>query len=71
MSGETSGKGGKLSNREWWTKEVAKAVEEKREQLYNIEMPKVSGERSYLAIKYMHGHKKKAHMRAVDKAHIV
>ena len=68
MCGRTSGKGGRLKNQEWWTDEVARAVDEKREVWKKIETIRDRGEQPSVAMKHLYGRKKKAARRAVDKA---
>ena len=68
MCGRTSGKGGRSKNQEWWTDEVARAVDEKREVWKKIEMIRDRGEQASVAMKHLYGRKKKAARRAVDKA---
>ena len=68
MSGRTSGKGGRSNNQEWWTDEVARAVDEKREVWKKTETIGDRGEQPSVAMKHLYGRKKKAARRAVDKA---
>ena len=68
MCGRTSVKGGRSKNQEWWTDEVARVVDEKREVWKKIETIKDRGEQPSVAMKHLYGRKKKAARRAVDKA---
>ena len=70
LCGRTSGKGStpRSRNQEWWTEEVAKAVEEKLEAWKMIECIKDRGEQPPASLKHLYGQKKKAAMRAVDRA---
>ena len=68
LCGRTSGKGGTpiIRNQGWWTEEVAKAVEEKREAWKMIECIKDRGEQPPNSLKHLYGQKKKAARRAVE-----
>ena len=68
MCDRTSGKGGRSKNQEWWTDEVARAVDEKREVWKKIETIRDRGEQPNVAMKHLYGRKKKAARRAFDKA---
>ena len=68
MCGRISEKGGRSKNQEWWTDEVAMAVDEKREVWKKIETIKDRGEQPSVAMKHLYGCKKKAARRAVEKA---
>ena len=70
LCGRTSGKGGtpRIRNQGWWTEEVAKAVEEKREAWKMIECIKDRGEQPPNSLKHLYGQKKKAARRAVERA---
>ena len=68
MCGRTSGKGGRSKNQEWWTDEVARAVDEKRKVWKKIETIRHRGEQPSVAMKHLYGRTKKAARRAVDKA---
>ena len=70
LCGRTSGKWGtpRSRNQGWWTDEVAKAVGEKREALKIIECIKDIVEQPPICLKHLYGQKKKAAMRAVDRA---
>ena len=64
MCGRTSGRS---KNQEWWTVEVARAVDEKREVWKKLETIRERGEQPSVAMKHLYGRKKKAARRAVDK----
>ena len=68
MYGRTAGKGGRSKNQEWWTDEVARAVDEKREVWKKIETIRDRGEQPSVAMEHLYGRKEKAARRAVDKA---
>ncbi len=52
MCGRTSGKGGSSKNQKWWTDEVARAVDEKREVWKKIETIRDRGEQPSVAMKH-------------------
>ena len=66
--GRTSGKAGRSKNQEWWTDEVARAVDEKREVWKKIETIRDRGEQPNVAMTHLYGREKKAARRALDKA---
>ena len=70
LCGRTSGKGGtpRSRNQGWWTEEVAKAVGEKREAWKMIEGIRGRGEQPPTGLRHLHGQKKKASRKAVDRA---
>ena len=70
LCGRTSGKGGtpRIRNQGWWTEEVVKAVDEKREAWKMIECIKDRGEQPPNSLKHLYGQKKKAARRAVERA---
>ncbi len=68
MCGRTSGKGGRSKNQEWWTGEVTRAVDEKREVRKKIETIRDRGEQPNVAMTHLYGREKKAARRALDKA---
>ena len=68
ICGRTYGKVGRSDNQEWWTDEVARAVDEKREAWKKLETIRDRGEQPSVAMKHLYGRKKKAARRAVDKA---
>ena len=70
LCGRTSRKGGtpRSRNQGWWTEEVAKAVGEKLGEWKMIEGIRDRGEQPSTSLRHLYGHKKKAAMRAVDRA---
>ena len=72
LCGRPSGKGGTSESRNqgWWTEEVTKAVGDKREAWKMIEGIRDRGEQPITSLKHLYGQKKKAAMRAVDRARI-
>ena len=54
MCGRTTGNGGRSKNQEWWSDEVARAVDEKREVWKKIETIKDRGEQPSVAMKHLY-----------------
>ena len=70
ICGRTTGKGGSARkvNQGWWTEDVKRAVNEKREVWKKIEGRRDRGEQTDVALRHLYGQKKKAASRAVERA---